>query len=226
MGIRTRIPHRTEKNECIIDIWVFFFITYAFLGSLYILTSVEVNPTFVQKMSYLILIGLSGMFLGLFMSPAVGGVKFVLVEKGLLGERGIGKEEFVLFGILFIGLFIQFFVLFYLRISLFASIYSEKIQKIIFYTSASVYEEFLFTFWFYRLVSFMEKSISPFKFPIGSILTTGLIFALFHSYVYGGMIQALLIVFILRILFQTGYELTNRLSIPIILHFIQNFSIP
>lgn len=226
MGIRARVPHRMEKNECIIDIWVFFFITYAFLGSLYILTNVEVNPTFVQKMSYLILIGLSGMFLGLFMSPAVGGIKFVLYEKGLLGERGIGKEEFVLFGILFIGLVIQIFILFYLRISLFATIYSEKIQKIIFYTSASVYEEFLFTFWFYRLVSFMEKSISPLRFPIGSILTTGLIFALFHSYVYGGMIQALLIVFILRILFQTGYELTNRLSIPIILHFIQNFSIP
>jgi membrane protease YdiL (CAAX protease family) len=225
MGSRIRLFYqKEEKNEAIIDIWVLMLISYAFVGSLWILTTVGINPMFVEKMSYLVLIGLSGLTLGIFFSPMIGRTRFLIWESGFYGEKGIGREEIIFITALLSSVIIQIIVFFKYGTVIIASTYSEMFQKIIFYTSASVYEELLFTYWLYRLLSSFERPVTPLKIPIASIIAVSVIFAMFHSVVYAGQANVFWILFLLRAIYCIAFELTRRLSVPMFLHFIQNLS--
>jgi hypothetical protein len=215
---------KERKQGVIIDIWAIMLTVYAFLGGCYILTEVEANPMFVTKMSFLMLIGMVGIVLGLFMSPLTGTTKVQPFESGIYGEKGL-KEETILVIFMFIAVATQFIIFFiYQKIVVGATI-KENIEKFLFYTSASVFEEYIFTFFGYRFLRGLLRiglALKQLGTPI-AILFISLVFTVFHSTVYGGIIVYLMIIFFLRIVYCIAFEISNeRLSVCMILHFVQN----
>lgn len=224
-----KLGREMAQGVCQIDLWVYLFLIYALIGSFFTLTAVETNTMLTIKMAFLAMFGIGGLAAGHFISPLAGPVKHLVTEEGFYGKKGLKEEMKILSYALVLGLG-QLVILWvakdFLKLPI-AAAFADKTQSILFYTSAAVFEEFLFTFLIYRFLMGvctrllgMDRMSSFFACAL--IVAWG--FMLFHWRVYGQVLVYLVILFILRFAYLLGYEQTGgRLSFPIILHVLQNF---
>lgn len=90
-------------------------------------------------------------------------------------------------------------------------------------TNIAIGEEVFFTFFLQSAITKQLTYTSPTYATIGGILGKSLIFSIYH-YVYYGMPQLVLSVFVSSLVLGAAYSITKRPSVPMLIHILVNLT--
>lgn len=222
-----------KENETILDMYSIFATASAILILIYYTTYINQSPNFAQVAAIGIEIALAGMILGTMLT---------LWAPQWLGTVRLDPNPFRIEDVPHIGLTVV--VLACVSIVLQAVTLMWKPQALITLTGSpnvggpwdtlmliqgmAIAEEWFFRFFLYRLFRGTTRHMIPKWGPgvgilVGTIITSLIFGFVYHQVVYKGDIFLMTTAFIGSIIYCIGLQFTHRLSIPMILHQIQNF---